>query len=62
MPQRGDYVLYACRGGSPPASALPSPKWGKAFYYFFVSGISSVQTPPLVSVTRTTYFGISFPS
>ena len=38
------------------------PQGGKASYYFLLSGISSVQTSPFVSVTRTTYFGSVTPS
>ena len=38
------------------------PQGGKASCYFLLSGISSVQTFPFVSVTRTTYFGSVSPS
>ena len=46
----------------PPSGGLGTFPKGKASYYFLLSGISSVQTFPFVSVTRTTYFGSVSPS
>ena len=68
---RGRYTTAARKMGSvgkaaphPPSVGASGtfPQKGKAFYYFSVSGISSVQTFPFVSVTRTTYFGSVSPS
>ena len=43
--------------GKPPGRACPAPTGHR-----LLSGISSVQTSPFVSVTRTTYFGSVSPS
>ena len=43
--------------GKPPGRACPAPTGHR-----LLSGISSVQTSPFVSVTRTTYFGSVTPS
>ena len=55
------FCWQGCPSSAPRSGLGHLPPRGKA-HYFSTSGISSVHTPPLLSVTRTTYLGAASPS